>query len=65
MGPLEDELEVVRLEDALAAAKASGDVPRDLKERLRAARAQMRTSRTYGTVNPDVVSSISSMNGEG
>lgn len=46
---------VAELEEALTAAKESGDVPRELKENLREARRVWRELRSDGTANPDVI----------
>jgi len=42
---LEAELAVVELEDELLAAKEAGEVPRELKDRLREARQRFREQR--------------------
>lgn len=54
----EAEMAVVKAEDALLAAKESGDVPREVKEQLRQARRAFRELRSDAPVaNGDAVAS--------
>jgi len=64
---LEAELAVVELEDELLAAKEAGEVPRELKDRLREARRVFREQRSGvagdgdAVVNPAAVQASASV----
>jgi len=67
---LRAELEVAELEDQLAAAKAKGRVPRDLKQRVRQARERYRSTHRSpaaavgdGTAEPAAVAAAVTVEG--
>jgi hypothetical protein len=60
----EAELAVVELEEGLLAAKDSGEVPRELKERLREARQRFRDLRSGdGAASPATIEASADVSG--
>jgi exonuclease VII small subunit len=60
----EAELAVVELEEALLAAKDSGEVPRELKEALREARQHFRDLRAGdASASPGTIESVTDLGG--